>query len=293
MRLREIRDGYLCISLWIIGFVVFTAGPMFASLALSLTRYDILAPPSFIGLNNYVEMFANDELFWTSLRVTTVYTIILVPLGVICGYLISLLLNQTVLGLSFFRTVFYLPVVVPAIATSYLFAWMFHSEIGLINSFLAYFGIEGPSWFFSREWVMPAFVIMALWGLGAGMVLYLAALQGVPTALYEAAMLDGASPLAKLWHITVPMTSPVIFFTFITGLIGTFQVFTPAFVITEGGPANQSLFYILYLYRKGWQYLEMGYASAMAWVLFAIIFGLTLLSFRLAARRVYYEGLTR
>ena len=168
MRLREIRDGYLCISLWIIGFVVFTAGPMFASLALSLTRYDILAPPSFIGLNNYVEMFANDELFWTSLRVTTVYTIILVPLGVICGYLISLLLNQTVLGLSFFRTVFYLPVVVPAIATSYLFAWMFHSEIGLINSFLAYFGIEGPSWFFSREWVMPAFVIMALWGLGAG-----------------------------------------------------------------------------------------------------------------------------
>ena len=293
MRLREIRDGYLCISLWLIGFVVFTAGPMLASLVLSLTKYDILLPPSFVGLDNYITMFTIDELYWTSLRVTTVYTIILVPLGVICGYLIALLLNQTVLGLSFFRTVFYLPAVVPAIATSYLFAWMFHSQTGIINSFLAAVGVEGPSWFYSREWVMPAFIIMALWGLGASMVLYLAALQGVPTALHEAAMLDGAGPLAKLWHVTVPMTSPVIFFTFVTGLIGTFQVFTPAFVITEGGPANASLFYILYLYYNGWQYLKMGYASAMAWVLFAIIFGLTLLSFRLSGRLVYYEGLIK
>ena len=164
-RWREIRDGYLCVSLWLFGFVVFTAGPMVASLALSFTRYEILSPPVVIGVGNYTRMFTVDPLFWVSLRTTVVYTVLLVPLGVVGGYLLALLLNQAVSGLAFFRTLFYLPTVVPGIATSYLFAWMFSTQTGLINSILASFGVQGPAWFGSREWVKPSFVIMALWGL--------------------------------------------------------------------------------------------------------------------------------
>ena len=293
MRLREARDGYLCIMPWVLGFVIFTAGPIIASLVLSFTRYTILAPPRFIGLANYTKIFTNDPLFRQSLKVTVIYTRALVPLGVTGGYVLALLLNRVVRGMGFFRTALYLPSVVPAIATSYLFAWLFNREVGLINNLLATIGVQGPSWFGSREWVLPSFIIMALWGLGGNMILYLAGMQGVPTALYEAAMLDGAGAWAKFRHVTLPMTSPVIFFTFLTGMIGTFQVFTGAYVITQGGPADASLFYVLNLYRNAWHYLRMGYASGLAWILFAIILVLTLASLKISGRVVFYEGVIK
>ena len=290
LRLREAIDGYICIAPWVLGFIIFTAFPIIASFVLSFSRYTILDPPRFIGLDNYTKMVSGDPLFWQSLKVTVIYTVLLVPLGTVGGYLLALLLNQAVKGVGFFRTVFYLPVVTPAIASSYLFAWILNPEIGLVNNFLASIDIEGPQWFASREWVIPSFIIMSLWGLGGNMILYLAGLQGVPTVLYEAAMLDGAGAWAKFRNVTLPMTSPVIFFTFLTGMIGTFQVFTGAYVITAGGPADASLFYILYLYQNAWNYLKMGYAAGLAWVLFAIIFVLTLISLRVSGRYVYYEG---
>ena len=292
-RLREYRDGYLCILPWILGFIVFTAGPVIVSFALSFTSYTILDPPRFVGFSNYARVFTKDPLFRQSLEVTVTYTIVLVPLGTIGGYLLALLLNQAVSGMGFFRTIFYLPSVVPRIATAYLFAWMLHPSMGLVNGLLGSFGIVGPDWFGTREWVIPSFIIMSLWGLGANMVLYLAGLQGVPTALYEAAMLDGAGAWAKFRHVTLPMTSPVIFFTFLTGMIGTFQVFTSAYAITQGGPADASLFYVLNLYNNAFQYLKMGYACTLAWILFAIIFVLTVISLRVSGRYVYYEGVIR
>jgi multiple sugar transport system permease protein len=212
-----------------------------------------------------------------------------VPTGVVAGYALALLLNQKVRGLSVWRTAFYMPAVVPGLAAAYLFAWMFNSDIGLINGALRMIGIQGPQWFGSREWVLPAFMLMHIWAAGGGLILYLAALQGVPTTLYDAAVVDGANAWQKFWNVTLPLTSPVVFFVFLTGMIGSFQVFTAGYIVTGGGPANASLFYVLYLYRSGWQHFEMGYAASLAWVLFLIIMLLTLLSLRASQRMVYYE----
>ncbi len=287
--LREALGAYMFLMPWILGFLLFTAGPMLYSFYLSFTEFNLLRPPTVIGMDNFQRM-VGDELFWQSLKVTTIYTVAAVPLNVSVGYALALLLNQKVKGLSGWRTIFFLPSIVPAIATAYLFAWMFHSEIGLINGMLYTIGIQGPKWFASREWVLPSFLIMNLWGAGGGMVLYLAALQGVPTELYEVAMIDGAGVWRKFLHIALPLTSPMILFTFLMGLIGTFQVFTAAFIVTQGGPANASLFYVLYLYWQAWESLKMGYAAALAWVLFAIIFALTLLTLKLSGRLVFYQG---
>ena len=286
---KEALEGLICLLPWIIGFLVFTAGPLLFSAYISLTDYPILKDPKWVGLENFRSM-VGDELFWKSLRVTALYTLVAVPGGVLIGYFIALLLNQQILGLSFWRTAYYVPAVVPAVATSYLWAWMFNPDFGVINGFLIRLGVEPPKWFGSEQWVLPAFVIMSLWGVGGGLVLYLAALQGVPTALYDAAKVDGANAWHRLRHVTLPMTSPVILFTFLTGLIGSFQVFTAGFLITNGGPNNASLFYVLYLYRVGWRYFKMGYASALGWVLFAIIMVLTLLTLRASGRLVYYES---
>jgi multiple sugar transport system permease protein len=206
------------------------------------------------------------------------------------GYGLALVLNQKVKGLSFWRTAFYMPAIIPSLAIAYLFAWMFNGDLGLINAGLGFFGIKGPGWFGSREWVLPAFILMHMWAAGGGLVLYLSALQSVPTALYDAAVVDGANALQKFWHVTLPMTSPVILFTFLTGLIGSFQVFTAAYAVTSGGPANASLFYVLYLYRNGWKYFKMGYAAALAWILFLILLALTLVTLRVSGRLVYYAG---
>jgi multiple sugar transport system permease protein len=281
--------AYLCLLPWILGFLGFTLYPVVASFYFSLTEYPILNGPTFIGLDNYKTMFFGDDLFWQALRVTVVYTLFVVPIGVVVGYSMALLLNQKVLGLAVWRTVYYLPSIVPAVASAYLWSWMFNPDFGLINGFLIFFGIHGPKWFGSETWVMPAFIIMALWGAGGGLVLYLASLQSVPTALNEAASIDGASSWDRMINITLPMTSPVIVFTLITGIIGTFQIFTAGYIITAGGPDNASLFYVLYLFRNGWQYYKMGYASALAWVLLIIMLVLTLLTLWASRRFTYYE----
>ncbi len=288
LRRQEVLVAYLFILPWIIGFLVFTAGPILVSFALSFTHYKIITPATVVGLDNYTAMI-RDRNFWQSLRVTTIYTFGSVPLNVALGYLLALMLNQKIKGLSFWRTTFFMPSIVPILAVSYLFAWIFNPNIGLVNGLLRQVGIHGPQWFSSREWVIPTFIIMSLWGVGGGMVLYLAALQGVPTALYDAAKADGANAWRRFYHVTLPMTSPVIFFNFLMGLIGSFQVFASAFFVTSGGPANASLFYVLYLFRNGWEYFRMGYASALAWVLFLIIMGATLVTFKLSGRLVYYE----
>jgi multiple sugar transport system permease protein len=202
---------------------------------------------------------------------------------------VALLLNQRVRGLSVWRTMYFVPSIVPAIASAYLWSWIFNGEWGLANGLLRQVGVAGPKWFNSEEWVLPAFMVMHLWGAGGGLILYLAALQSVPTSLYDAAKVDGASAWQRLWNVTVPMTSPMILFTFLTGMIGSFQVFTAGFIVTNGGPNNASLFYVLYLFRNGWEFFKMGYAAALAWVLLAIMLSLTLLTLLASRRVVYYE----
>ena len=290
LRQHEERIAFLFLTPWLIGFVAFTAFPIVASLFLSLTEYPILHSPEFVGIRNYVQMVSGDPLFWQSLKVTTIYTVAIVPLQLVTAYALAILLNQTVHGLSVFRTVFFLPAVTPAVATALMWMWVFHPEIGLANSALAGIGIEGPKWLASTEWALPTFIIISLWGIGGGMVIYLAGLQSVPTSLYEAAELDGAGAWSRFIHVTLPMTSPVILFVTVTSMIGSFQVFTAAFVMTDGGPVNSTLFFVLHLYNHGWRFLQMGYASALAWVLFIIILALTLLLLRLSGRLVYYEA---
>lgn len=282
--------GYLFISPWIIGFLAFEFGPLIAAGYLGLTKYDILTPPNFVGFANFEKMFTRDPLFWKSLWVTAIYSLSTVFLGVILGVALALLLNQRVRGMSLYRTIFYLPAVVSGVAVAYMWIWVFTPEAGIVNYALSLIGITGPNWLFSTTWTLPAFIVMSLWAVGGGMVLYLAGLQGVPTQLYEAASLDGAGRWASFWNVTLPMISPVIFFNFIIGIIGSFQVFTNSFVITKGGPANSTLFFVLYLYRHAFENFKMGYAAALGMILFLVIMTLTIISFRLSNRLVFYEG---
>lgn len=287
--IREALTFYFCISPWVLGFVLFTAGPMIASVWFGLTDWNFISPPSFIGVGNYVELI-NDPLFVKSLANTAYYTFASVPLGLIGGLLVALLMNQKLLGITVFRTIYYLPSVVSGVAVAMLWKWIFDPNYGMLNETLKLVGIRGPQWIYSMQWVIPSFVIMSLWGVGGAMIIYLAGLQGVPTELYEAASLDGAGPWRKLWTITIPMISPVIFFNLIMGVIGSFQIFTSSLIMTQGGPNNASLFYVLYLYRNAFDYFDAGYASSLAWVLFVIIILFTFLTFRSSALWVYYEG---
>lgn len=279
---------YLFISPWIIGFLVFTAGPMLASIAISFMRWELLSPPEFVGLNNWTAMF-KDDLFWQSLKVTSIYTVFNVPVALTFAFLLALLMNVRVRGISFFRTLYYLPSLVSGVAVAMLWMWILNPKFGLINWLLNFVGIAGPDWIYSKTWVIPSFVMMNLWGVGTSMVIFLAGLQSVPGELYEAAELDGAGSLRKLWNVTIPIVSPVILFNLIIGMINSFQVFTQAYVMTAGGPGNASLFYVLYLYRNAFQYFQMGYASALAWVLFVIIAFFTYLVFRTSRERVFYQ----
>ncbi len=288
--LRENLAGYLFASPFLLGFLLFWALPLAAVVYLSLTDYDLLTQPAFVGFANYERMLSADPLFWKSLRVTTLYSLGSVILQVGFGLGLALLLNQKVRGLAFYRTLFYLPTVVSGVAVAYMWLWVFNPVAGIANQLLGLVGLEGRNWFFDLDWVLPTFIVMSLWNIGGSMVLYLAGLQGVPTALYEASELDGAGPLRKLKDVTLPMISPVIFFTFIIGIINSFQIFTNALVITEGGPANSTLFLVLYLYRNAFENLRMGYASALALALFAVVLVLTAISFRLSKRLVYYES---
>lgn len=289
---REILYFYIFISPWIIGFLLFMAGPILASAVLSFTSYDAIHLPSFIGLKNYTDL-ATDELFWQSLKVTTVYTLVSVPLGIVLSVLVAMLLNQKIPFLAFFRAVYYLPSVISGVAVALLWMWIFNPDFGLLNWTLSTFlHIQGPQWLFSEQWVLPALITMSLWGIGGGIVLYLAGLQGVPTELYEAANIDGANALRRFWHVTLPMISPVILFSLITGMIASFQTFTQINIMTQGGPHYASLFYIYYLWQNafGASFIDLGYASAMAWILFVLVLLLTLLALRSSRLWVYYEG---
>jgi multiple sugar transport system permease protein len=289
MRRREALVAYVFLFPWILGFVVFFAGPMIASIYFSFTQYKVITPPIWLGLGNYQRMF-EDELFYHSLKVTIVYTAASVPLGIVAALIVAVVLNEAPWLSGLFRTIFYLPSVISGVAVAIVFAWIFNYRFGILNYFLSLVGIPGPNWLGHPRWVLWAFILMSLWGIGSNVVIFLAALQGVPQALYEAAKIDGASGWRRFWAITLPMISPAILFVLIMGIIGTLQTFTQAYIITGGGPANATMFYLFYLYKNAFNWFEMGYASALAWLLFLIILLLTVIMLRSSALWVYYES---
>lgn len=284
--------GWLMASPWIIGFAIFTAGPMIASLYLAGTSWDLLSPPEWVGIANFRKMVWEDELPLHALRITVLYSLMALPLHLLFGVSLAMLLNANIRGLAILRTIYYLPAILAGVAVALLWRWIFSPEFGLLNLALSWVGIQGPAWLADRTWVLPSFVVMSLWSVGGSMVIYLAGLQGIPTDLYEAAEIDGANWLQRIRKVTLPMLSPVIFFQLVMGIIQAMQIFTQAFIMTDGGPANASLFYMLYLYRQAFQFFNMGYASALAWILFLCILLLTLLIFRTASTWVYYEAET-
>ncbi|MER2060823.1 MAG: sugar ABC transporter permease [Niallia sp.] len=282
--------GILLAAPAIIGFLLFTLVPMIASLGFSLTDWNIGGSFSFIGLENYKTMLTEDKLFSKSLFVTIYYTLGSVPLVMAGAFFIAMLLNQKVKGLSIFRTIFYLPVLVPSVANTMLWLWMFNPDFGLLNTILGSVGLSGQQWIYSESSSIPSLMLMSTWGLGNAAVIFLAGLQGVPSHLYEAVEVDGGGPLRKLWHVTIPMMTPTIFFNLVMGLINTFQVFNEAYIMTEGGPNNSTLFYVYYLFRTAFKDSQMGYACALAWGLFLIILFLSSIVFLTSKKWVYYEG---
>lgn len=289
-RQREALDFYIGVSPWFIGFVLFSMGPIIASLVLSFTQWQILASPQWIGLSNYRYLVADDEIFWVSLGNTLYYTSLSVPLGLMASILLALLVNQKVPGTNVFRTIYYLPSVTAGVAVALLWAWILNPNFGLVNYVLSLVGIKGPMWLSSVRWSKPALILMSLWGVGGGMVIFLAALQGMPEHLYDAAKIDGAGTGRLFRHITMPMLTPTIFFMMVTSIIGSLQTFTNVYVMTQGGPGTSTLMYGLYIYQNAFTFLKMGYACALSWVLFGIILVLTWLQFRVGSAWVYYEA---
>jgi multiple sugar transport system permease protein len=289
IRVREALDGYLFMAPAVLGFLLFTLLPMLASLWLGFTEYDLLSAPQWIGLGNYTTMFA-DPFFWQSLRVTAVYALFSLPLGLAAALGIALLMNQRVPAIAFWRTIYVVPSVISGVAVAVLWRWLFNPEFGLVNLLLGLLGVKGPNWLGSADWALPSLIIMGLWGIGGSMLIYLAGLQGIPTDLYEAVGIDGGAAWTKFRHVTLPLLSPVILFNLVVGLIGAFQYFTEAYVLTKGGPENATLFYTLYLYRNAFNYFQMGYAAALAWMLFLLVLVLTLAVFKSTPMWVYYEG---
>lgn len=289
MRKRETKWFYIFILPWILGFLLFTLIPMLTSAVLSFMQWDYINTPQFVGWDNFINLF-NDELFYKSLLVTTIYSVFSVPLSLLISFIFALLLNTGIKGLPVYRTLFYLPSLVSGAAASILWLWMFNPEFGVINTILGYFGIKGPGWVYDKNWALPALIIMSLWSVGSSMLIYLSGLQGIPTELYEAAKIDGAGKRTTLFRITIPMMTPVIFYNLIMGIIGSFQTFTQSFVMTDGGPSYSTYFYVLYLYKNAFKNFKIGYASAQAWILFFIILALTALVFRSSAMWVYYEN---
>lgn len=285
----EARDAYLFILPWFLGFLLFTAGPMLASLYISFTRWEIVTPSVWVGLAQYEKLFADDR-FWLSLYNTSYYVFIGVPLHLLMALLAALAVNLNLRGIRFFRTAYYVPSLTPVVANSILWVWIFHPEWGLANAFLEWMGLEGLYWLQDRRLAKPALIIMSFWSIGGQMVILLAGLKGIPETLYEAASIDGANWWSRFWQVTLPLLTPALFFNLIIAIIGAFQVFTQAFIMTDGGPNYATLFYLLYLYRAAFENFRMGYASAMAWVLFVIVLIFTFIQFRLSDRWVFYEG---
>jgi len=286
---RDNLAGYLFTLPWMIHLVVLIAFAMLASLGISFTKTDFLTHVEFVGFGNYVDLMG-DKLFWKALGNTAYYTFLSVPLSVMFALLIALLLNQKVKGLGFFRLVYYTPSIVSGVAVAIVWQYVLNPRYGMLNLGLKAIGIQGPKWIFSQEWAMPAFIIMGVWGAGGNMLLYLAGLQGIPTALYEAAKIDGASSWRQFWSVTLPMISPTILFNLINNIIGSWQIFSQSYLMTQGGPNNATLTMVLYLYNKGFTQFHFGYASAIAWILFAIVLVFTVLVLRSSDAWVFYEG---
>lgn len=286
---RQERWFYLLISPWLLGFVLFQGGPLLGALLLSFTNWEWPQSPTFVGLTHFQEMTA-DPLFLKTLFNSAYYAIGSVPLGLLIGLGLALLVNRRLRGIIIFRAIFFLPVVISGVALALLWGWLFNPRFGPVNNFLGVLGIDGPGWLQDKNWAMPTLILMSIWQVGVNMVIYLAALQQVPKALYEAAALDGADPLRRFRHITLPLISPVTLYLTIIGFIASFQVFTPTYVLTRGGPDNATLTLPLYIYFNAFAWGEPGYASALAALLFFLILGLTLIQFRVARRWVFYLG---
>ncbi len=288
---REAITGYLFIMPVVLGLIIWTFGPMIASAYYSLTDYNILKEPTFVGFDNYVKLFTRDRDFARSLGVTLRFAIASMAIGQTVSLAIAILLTQKVRGMVIFRTMFYLPIIVPFVASALLFKYMFNAQFGPVNAVLEFIGIPAINWLGSQDWAQAAMVLIAVWTGGVvATIIYVAGLQNVPEELYDSAKIDGANGWQRFQTVTLPMLTPTIFFNVVTGFIGAFQFFVPAFVITQGGPSKATYFYNLNLYDKAFDWFEMGYASSMAWVLFVIIIGLTLLIFRSSPLWVYYEG---
>jgi multiple sugar transport system permease protein len=288
LRRREALWFYLFASPWIIGFVVFLLGPMIASIYISLTDWDSFTAPKWVGLDNYVRLLTDDPIFWKALWNTFYYAAVSVPLGLVLGLWLANLLNKGIRLRKLFRTLIYLPTLVPLVATAMIFK-MVLAPSGPLNDGLGVFGIPGPSWLLESMWVKPALVLLSVWGAGAATVLLLAAMKGIPRELYEAAEVDGASPVRQFWSITIPQLTPIIFFNLVMGLIGAFQVFSQVYILTKGGPDNASQTMVPLLFDQAFDFYHMGYASAISWLLFAVILAFTLVAFRTARRWVFYE----
>jgi multiple sugar transport system permease protein len=293
---HNLRHGLAFCALWFIGFGAFTAYPVLASLYYSFCDYSVLQTPLWTGLDNYRRL-STDVVFWISLKNTLVFAALSLPLGMIVSLLLALLLNTEVRGMPVFRTIFYLPSVVPIVASALLWLWIFNGQFGVLNwalrPVLGLFGATPPTWFADPAWAKPALALMSLWGIGNSMVIYLSGLQNVPQELYESAEIDGANWWRRIWHVTLPLISPVIYFNLIMGIIGALQTFTTVYVMTgnaDGNPARSTLLYALYLFSTAFYDLRMGYASAMAWILFVLIVALTLVATKLMEKRIHYSG---
>lgn len=278
---------------WTIGFVLFTLYPMVASFVYSFSIYHARQPLEWVGLQNYAELL-KDDLFWKSLSNTLYIVGIGVPLTLLVSFLCAVLLNLKVAGQSIYRVIYFLPSIVPTVASTILWLWILNPQVGILNSILGAIGIDGPNWMSNPVWSKPGLILLGMWGMGGTIVIYLSGLQDVPVSLLEAAEIDGAGWWQRLWHITIPMVSPITLFNLITGVIAGFQYFTQAYVFSGfqnlGYPVNSTLFYSVYLYQSGFLYLKMGYASAMAWILFIIILVCTILLLKVSDRFTYYSG---
>lgn len=288
-RWRQTIEAYLFILPWLLGFFGLTVGPMIFSLGISLYRWNILSAPQFAGFANYGQLI-HDRLFWIGLGNTSFYVFLGVPISLLVALTAAVALDFPGRLAQVFRTIFYLPSVMPVVAASIVWLWVFNPDFGLANVYLSYLGLPQQKWFYDATLAKPLFIYIGLWGIGNQMIIFLAGLQNVPTSLHEAAMIDGTGLLTRFRRVTLPMLTPVIFFNLIIGMIAAFQIFTSAFIITSGGPDNATLFYALYLYQNAFQYLKMGYASALAWILFLIALLFTLVQFIASKRWVYYES---
>jgi multiple sugar transport system permease protein len=291
-RRRDNLYGYLFLLPWLIGFWGLFIGPGIASLYLSLTDYSVIGAPKFIGFANYVKMFTNDAQFWPSLWRTVYFSVIAVPLGILGSMLLAIMLNAKLRGVAVYRTLFFMPSLVPLVASVILFKWLLNADFGIVNQGLRALDITPPGWFSDRNWAIPSLIIMRLWGTigGTQMIIFLAGLQGIPVELYDAASIDGANNWQRIRNVTIPLLTPTIFFNTVLGIIGALQTFAAAFVATEGGPGFATWFYALHIWKNAFDYFNMGYAAALAWFFALIIVALTMVQMQLSKRWVFYYG---